>query len=155
MAEERKNILRLFGTDIPGELKIRNALRQVKGINFATSKGILRKASIDPDKIAGDLDEEELESIKDNIGSNNLPPQLLNRRKDPEVGDDRMIVTNDLEIQHRQDIESMKKLGSYRGIRHRQGLPVRGQKTRSSFRGETSVGVAIEEIKEEGESSGE
>jgi len=152
MTEERKNILRLFGTDIPGDLKIRNALRQIKGISFSTSKAILSRANINPDKIAGDLDDEEIESIKNNVENNDLPSHLLNRRKDPETGEDKILPTNDLKMQKREDIESMKKLGSYRGIRHRHGLPVRGQRTRSSFRGESSVGVATEKIKKEQES---
>ncbi len=149
MADERKNILRIFATDIPGDAQIGEGLRQLKGVSFSTSKPILKKAGIDPTKAAGDITNEEKESIKEVIESGEMPSYLLNRRKDPEEGEDKMLTSNDLEIQERQDIEDMKKLGSYRGMRHRHGLPVRGQKTQSSFRGDSSVGVATAEIKAE------
>lgn len=149
MSDERKNILRIFGTDIPGDIEIGKGLRNIKGVSFSTSKPILKKAGIDPKKAAGDINTEGRESIEDVIEAGQLPSHLLNRRKDPESGDNKILASNDLEIQERQDIEDMKKLGSYRGLRHRQGLPVRGQKTQSSFRGDSSVGVATAEIKAE------
>ncbi|MFP4115876.1 MAG: 30S ribosomal protein S13 [Candidatus Aenigmatarchaeota archaeon] len=146
---ERKNILRLFETDIPGELEIINGLRRIKGIGFTASKAVLEETEIDPHKPAGEISDEEVNSLKDIIKNGGIPDYLLNRKKDPETGKDSMLVASKLEIEKRQDIDRMKKLGSYRGIRHRHGLPVRGQKTQSSFRGESSVGVATEEIKEE------
>ncbi len=152
MTEGRRNILRIFGTDVPGDVGIGEGLRNIKGISFSTSKPILKEAGIDPDKYAGDISKEEKESIEKVIKSSNIPSHLVNRRKDPETGKDMMLTSNDLDMQNRQDIEDMKKLGSYKGLRHRRGLPVRGQKTKSSFRGDSSVGVATAKIKKKSES---
>lgn len=154
MAEQR-NILRLFGTDIPGELNIRNGLREIKGISFSTSKALLQKAGIDPRKKAGEMTEEETGEIKEAIESFELPEYLSNRRKDMKHNESRQLISNDLKIQKRQDLDRIKKLGSYRGLRHRRGLPVRGQKTQSSFRGKSSVGVSTEEIRKEQSEEGE
>ncbi|KXB06658.1 hypothetical protein AKJ51_03235 [candidate division MSBL1 archaeon SCGC-AAA382A20] len=145
----------MFGTDIPGEVNIKDGLREIKGINFRASKAILREADIDPGRDAGDITEGEGDSIKDVIENAKIPDYLLNRRRDPEDGKAKFLVSNDLEIQERQDIDRIKKLGAYRGIRHRRGLPVRGQKTQSSFRGKSSVGVSRERIKKEESESGE
>jgi small subunit ribosomal protein S13 len=59
---------------------------------------------------------------------------MLNRRKDMETGEDRHLTTADLKFFNDNDIKMMKKMRSYKGIRHMEGLPVRGQKTKSKFR---------------------
>ena len=66
---------------------------------------------------------------------------MLNRRKDPVTGEDMHLSESDLTMGVRQDIEFLKKIRAYRGIRHELGLPVRGQRTRSSFRKGRTVGV--------------
>lgn len=149
MAKTKSSIIRIFGTDITGDKKIKNGLCEVKGIGFTTVKAILKKTGIDGDTVANDLSEDDLDKIKNVVENNDLPAEILNRRKGPEDGEDKLLVTTDLDIQHRQDIDRMKKLGSYRGMRHRQGLPVRGQKTKSSFRGTSSVGVSRKRVKKE------
>lgn len=139
----------MFGTDVPGELPVGEGLREIRGISFSTSKAILNKTDIDNNKTIKELAEEDIEQIKDVINNSKLARNFLNRRKDPNEGKDEMLVSSDLEIQHKQDVDALKKLGSYRGLRHRQGLPVRGQKTKSSFRGDTSVGVSKSKIKQQ------
>lgn len=155
MTKKKGSIIRLFGTDIAGGRKIKNSLCEMQGMGFTTVKAVLNKAEIDKNKIANDLSDEEIDKIKNVIEKNDLPNEILNRRKDPEDGSNKLMVATDLEIKERQDIDRMKKLGSYRGIRHRQGLPVRGQKTKSSFRGTSSVGVSRERIKSNTESESE
>ena len=66
---------------------------------------------------------------------------MVNRRKDIETGEDRHLVGVDLKFMQEQDIKRMIKIKSYKGVRHMFGLPVRGQRTRSSFRGGRTVGV--------------
>ncbi len=139
----------MFDTDIPGDLKLRNGLRHVKGIGFSAGNAILEKANIDPDKYVGDITEEEKEMLENLVEEGELPGYLLNRKKDPDTGEHEMLVSTQLEMQERQDIEAMKKIGSYKGLRHRRGLPVRGQKTKSSFRGKSTVGVSTADIKAE------
>jgi len=70
-----------------------------------------------------------------------IPSWLYNRRKDPETGRDKHIAVSRLELTKRMDIGQMRKLKTYKGVRHSFGLPVRGQRTRSSFRHGRSVGV--------------
>ncbi|MFB6089095.1 MAG: 30S ribosomal protein S13 [Candidatus Aenigmatarchaeota archaeon] len=149
--DEIQGIVRMVDTDLDGNKNILNALRKVNGISFTVSKVICKEAGVDSDAKAGSLSDDMIDKIE-NIIKNpmdfDIPRFILNRRNDPDTGEDQHLVSGDLEIQHRQDIESMKKLGSYRGIRHRKGLPVRGQKTRSSFRGKSSVGVSKKRIQQ-------
>jgi len=70
-----------------------------------------------------------------------LPGWLLNRRKDYETGEDTHVTTAKLRLSYEFDLKRLKKVKSYRGLRHAWGLPVRGQRTRSNFRHGKSVGV--------------
>ncbi len=67
---------------------------------------------------------------------------MVNRQKDPYSGDNIHLVGPDLELMNREDINLQKKLKSYTGVRHALGLPVRGQRTRTSFRKGTTIGVS-------------
>jgi small subunit ribosomal protein S13 len=71
-----------------------------------------------------------------------IPRWMYNRRLDPEDGSDRHMVASKLELRKKMDINELKKRKCYRGVRHILGLPVRGQRTRSSFRTQTTVGVS-------------
>lgn len=150
-----QGIVRIVETDLDGNKSVLNALRRIRGISFTTSKAICEEANVDPEAKVGNLSDDVLDGLRNIINDPtdfNMPKFILNRRKDPETGENKHLTSGDLEIQHRQDIEAMKKLGSYRGIRHRKGLPVRGQKTKSSFRGKSSLGVSRKRIKQgEGE----
>ena len=66
---------------------------------------------------------------------------MVNRRRDPYDGVSRHVVGNELVLTVKQDIERLKRIRCYRGIRHELGLPVRGQRTRSTFRKGKTVGV--------------
>ena len=78
-----------------------------------------------------------------NPGKHGVPSWAFNRRKDMETGQDMHFLASKLEITQKMDIDNLKKIRCYRGVRHMAGLPVRGQRTRSSFRksGKT-VGVS-------------
>jgi small subunit ribosomal protein S13 len=91
------------------------------------------------------LEEKEIKKLEDvikNPEKYDVPDYILNLRKNPHTGKDEHFTGAELQIQTRKIIGDMKKLGSYVGIRHRKGLPVRGQRTRSSFRKSKSVGVS-------------
>jgi len=92
----------------------------------------------------GSLNEEEIERIEDAIKNlnQNIPGWMTNRQRDPETGDNLHLTGPDLEMANREDITKHKKIKSYRGIRHIQGLPVRGQRTRTSFRKGATIGVS-------------
>jgi small subunit ribosomal protein S13 len=137
-----KRIVRLLATDLDGELNVGRALKKIKGIGFVFSRAICTISGIAPEKKIGTLSEEELKKLEDCIKNPaELPKWLLNRRKDWESGIDAHLVGSSLDLRKREDINLLKRIRSYRGIRHELGLPVRGQRTRSSFRTQKTVGV--------------
>jgi small subunit ribosomal protein S13 len=71
----------------------------------------------------------------------NIPDWMLNRRNDYETGKTSHLIESDLMMRLRDDLNRMKKIRSYKGRRHEVGLPVRGQRTKSTFRKGSSVGV--------------
>lgn len=136
-----KKIVRLLATDIDGELTIGRALRKIKGIGFTFGRAICTVSGIDPEKQIGSLSEDELKKLENCIKAAELPKWILNRRKDMESGEDIHLVGSNLDLRTREDINLLKRIRSYKGIRHELGLPVRGQRTRSSFRTQRTVGV--------------
>lgn len=139
-----RGILRVAETDIRGERKIGVAIQKVKGIGKSLSRSIAIAAGLDPNAMIGSLSDEQLqkleEVIKDPI-NHGIPYHMLNRRRDPLTGQDRHLVSSELRFTNKSDIDFMRKFRMYRGIRHELGLPVRGQRTRSSFRKGKRVGV--------------
>jgi ribosomal protein S13 len=75
--------------------------------------------------------------------SNEVLDYMKNRRKDPETGESKHLLANDLDITKEFDIKRLKKMKSYRGLRHSFGLPVRGQRTRSHFKRKKGAKVGI------------
>ncbi|MFO0828294.1 MAG: 30S ribosomal protein S13 [Phycisphaerales bacterium] len=106
---------RIAGIDLPEKKKILFALQYVHGIGPKIAADILRQAGIDPDRRAHQLDDKELSTISTLIDQNYVVEGALRR-------------------QLQQDIQRLKEIKCYRGERHRKGLPVRGQRTRSNAR---------------------
>ncbi|MEM5852850.1 MAG: 30S ribosomal protein S13 [Candidatus Aenigmatarchaeota archaeon] len=148
--KEVKLIVRVANTDLNGEKPLRNALLGIKGISHAMSKAVCVAAGFDPNRKLGSLSEEEvakLEEVIKNPIKFGIPSWLLNRRRDPETGLDYHLTGTDLEMTRKLDIQKMIELKSYKGVRHMYGLPVRGQRTRSSFRKGKTVGVVKRSVK--------
>jgi small subunit ribosomal protein S13 len=144
MSESFKYIVRLFGQDVDGTMRVPYALASVKGIGYNTAMAILHNLGIDRNKRLGELTESELRSIENYLKDKmipNVPTWMYNRRKDYETGIDLHLVTNDLIFYARNDIEREKKIKSWRGVRHALGLKVRGQRTRTTGRTGITVGV--------------
>ncbi|MBS7621805.1 30S ribosomal protein S13 [Candidatus Bathyarchaeota archaeon] len=149
-AREFRHILRITDTDVDGSLKAPYALRKIKGISLNLANAILKKAGIDPNMRAGFLTEAEVEKIEEIIKEPTkygLPNWLLNRRKDLETGRDMHLISADLILRTKMDIEKMKELKSWRGYRHAYGLKVRGQRTRTTGRTGKAVGVKKKAVK--------
>ncbi|MCX8194480.1 MAG: 30S ribosomal protein S13, partial [Candidatus Pacearchaeota archaeon] len=89
----------------------------------------------------------DIEKITKLIKNPNFPGWLLNRRKDIETGADRHLITTDLDLAREFDIRRMKKIKSYKGIRHILGQPVRGQRTKAHFRKGKAIGVSRSKTK--------
>ncbi len=132
-----KYLVRIAQTDLDGNKKIMYALRKVKGINIMFSNLVCNISGINPEKKAGNLNDAEvkrLEEIIFNPTKFGAPDWMLNRRNDPETGETKHLLTNDLRFVQETDIKLQRKIKSYRGMRHSYGLPVRGQRTKSNFR---------------------
>ncbi len=146
MSKEFRHILRISDADIDGALKVPYALTKIKGINLNLANAILKKAGINPDVRAGFLKEAEVKKIEEIIKEPTkfgLANWLLNRRKDLETGKDLHLISADLTLKTKTDIDQMKGIKSWRGYRHAYGLKARGQRTRTTGRKGKAVGVRV------------
>ena len=143
MADEKKmqRMVRIMATDVDGSLSVIRALRKIKGIGFAFANALCLKCNIDPQQKVGLLGAEDAKRLEETVKTT-FPPWLVNRRNDPETGANRHLIGTQIQLQLREDINAMRKMRSYKGIRHELGQPVRGQRTRSTFRTNKSVGVS-------------
>lgn len=142
---EYRHIVRIVGNDIPGEKKALTGLTQIRGIGYNFANAILTRLDIPPDSSMGYMEEETAQKIegiiRDPSGAG-FPTWFLNRRKDMETGEDKHLLTSDIQFTIRNDIERERQTNSWRGHRHLYGLKVRGQRTRTTGRKGGTVGVA-------------
>ena len=106
---------RIAGVDLPREKRVEIGLTYIYGIGRASSNRILKEAKINPDTRIRDLTDEEVNRIRDVIDASQM-------------------VEGDLRREIALNIKRLQEIGCYRGIRHRKGLPVRGQKTKTNAR---------------------
>ena len=106
---------RIAGVDLPREKRVEIGLTYIYGIGLPSSKRILAEAKIDPNTRCRDLTDEEVDRIR-------------------AVIDDSQLVEGDLRREVAMNIKRLQEIGCYRGIRHRKGLPVRGQNTKNNAR---------------------
>ncbi len=105
---------RISGVNIPLNKRVEIGLTYIYGIGRTTSNVLLDKAGVEPDRKVRDLTEDEVVSLRDLI--------------------DELTVEGDLRRERSQNIKRLQEIGCYRGMRHRRGLPVRGQKTKTNAR---------------------
>ncbi len=144
MEEEFKHLVRIARKDINGNKTIENALADVKGVGKAFSRAIGTAMNLDLNQKIGYLSDDEINKIEETIKnpkSVKVTDWMLNRRNDYESGKTGHLIESDLMMSLREDLNRMKKTRSYKGRRHEVGLPVRGQRTKSTFRKGSSVGV--------------
>ena len=106
---------RIAGVDIPREKRVEIALTYIYGIGLSTSKKILAQTGVDPDTRVKDLEESDVNKLREYIDKN-------------------FHVEGDLRREVSLNIKRLMEIGCYRGIRHRRGLPVRGQSTKQNAR---------------------
>ncbi len=145
---EFKHLVRIANTDIKGEKAILYALKKIKGVGVMYANMACYNAGIDKTKKAGELTAEEIKVLESALLNPEAPAWMLNRRKDPETGEDKHLIGSNLIFTKDNDIKSMKKIKSYRGVRHIQRLPSRGQRTKSNFR--RNKGKAVSGLKRKG-----
>ena len=110
------NMARLLGIEIPNEKRIEASLPYIYGIGGATAKKILDEAGIDPDTRTGELSTEQLSQISNAVNSSGI------------------IIEGDLRRELQANMKRLQQINCYRGILHRRGMPVRGQRTKTNAR---------------------
>jgi small subunit ribosomal protein S13 len=108
-------VARIAGVNIPDGKRIEIALTYIFGIGRSTAQEILQETGVDPGMLAKDLTEEEVIKLR----------EAVEKRE----------VEGDLRRERSQNVKRLMEIGSYRGLRHRRGLPVRGQRTKTNARG--------------------
>jgi len=144
--------LKRLRVQIDGNALVEHGITQVKGIGRRFAQAVIKTAKISPKKRIGILSEKEFKLIEDIIldpVKHGIPVWMCNRKKDLRTGEDRHIFGNELEITTKRDIDRMKRIKSYKGIRHQLGLKVRGQRTKSTGRHGLVIGVIRKKLKKQ------
>lgn len=143
-SKEFRHIIRLMNTDLDGSKKLVYGLAKIRGIGINFSHAITKAAGLRPDARIGQLSDEEVDRIAEVVTDPlkfGIPSRLVNRRKDRETGRDTHLVGADLVLREKADIDFMKDLRTWKGVRHSLGLKVRGQRTKTTGRSGKAVGV--------------
>ena len=138
-----KFIVRLAETDLNGERAVQLALSDIRGIGMRTAALVADHVSIPRKMLIGDLNDEQVEKLNAALAAipEYIPVWMLNRQNDIDSGADVMVYGPELGLNVREDINLMKKMRCYKGIRHETGQKVRGQRTKSNGRTGLTVGV--------------
>jgi small subunit ribosomal protein S13 len=145
MSREFRHILRISGTDVDGTKKLVYGLTKIRGVGPSYAAAIIRASELRPEMRLGDLTESDVQKVEDVMrdpAKYGLPSRLFNRRKGFETGRDSHLIGADLALSVKTDIDFMKDIRAWKGVRHSLGLKVRGQRTRTTGRKGRAVGVA-------------
>ena len=136
------SLIRILGKDIRGDSKVGSALTRISGISWTLANAICKILKLDRKQKIQDISKDELVKIEDAIKNPAVPTFLKNRQNDLETGEDKHLSGADLKLRKEFDIKRLKKIRSYKGIRHTANLPVRGQRTKGNFRRNRKKSVA-------------
>jgi small subunit ribosomal protein S13 len=155
--EDIQYFVRIGQTDLDGTKSVERALTDMNGIGRRVARIIADKADVDRRELLGNLDQDDIDEIVDLVEgyAGEVPAWLTNHQSDFFDGDTTHEIGNDLEMTRRQDVNRMKMIDSYKGVRHKRGQKVRGQRTKSTGRTEGTIGVNVEAIKEDMEEGGD
>ena len=143
--QEIKYFVRVKNFDLDGTKSIERALLSLPGIGRRVAGLIIKQVGLNPKDTLGLLDDDSIYRLTTTIDAfpNGAPAWITNRQNDFFTGDDRHLLGLDVDLVHKQDLNRMKKIGTYRGLRHRESLKVRGQRTKSTGRKGAKVGVSV------------
>ena len=143
-----KYFVRIGTTDLDGTKSVRVALTGIKGVGRHTSSVIARMAKVNEYTTLGRLDEDginRLRAVVDQYGTK-VPSWMTNRPKDVYTGESKHLWGPDVTMVRDDDINMMRKIRCYKGIRHETGQKVRGQRTKSTGRTGSTVGVSKKKV---------
>ena len=137
--QEKKSaeLIRVMGTDIPANLSLLFGLSKIKGISVMFANAVCVVLELDKNRKISSLTEADIEVIENYLNGgefSKIPSWMRNQQKDTLTGEDKHFVAKDLEFQNLQLQRRMSKVRSYRVLRSKLRLPVRGQRTASNFR---------------------
>ena len=143
-------IVRVANTDLDGTRPTALALTGVRGVGLRIAEVACRLSEVNAAEMIGNLPETTVEGLEATLGSlsEKMPAWMVNHPHEPLVGESPHYVGPDLETRRRDDINVMKMIRSYRGVRHERGQKVRGQRTRSNGRTGMAAGVLKKAAKE-------
>ena len=141
--ENFRYIVRLINTDVDGSKSVVIGLAGVKGLGIRSAEIIARMAGIPRKTKIGDLSEQKTDELEKLINdfADKVPHWMVNRQNDWSTGADLHLVGVDVDLNRRDDVNLMKMIRCYKGVRHEQGQKVRGQRTRSNGRTGMTMGV--------------
>jgi len=151
MSKEFRQILRVAGTNVDGTKKLVYGLLHFRGVGPSYASAIVKAAELRAESRLGDLSEGEVQKLEDVMrdpAKYGLPPRLFNRRKGLDTGQDVHLIGADLALSNKSDVDFMKDIRTWKGVRHSLGLKVRGQRTRTTGRKGRAVGVAKKVVME-------
>ena len=132
--KEDERIVRILSKDIEGKTKVYVGLTKIKGVSWTLANATCKKLKISKEKKIGSLTEDEVKKISEFIKNPDVPSFIVNRNSDFESGENRHLTGSDLDLEKEFDVKRLKKIRTYRGLRHSVNLPLRGQRTKSNFR---------------------
>ena len=149
--EDIRYFVRIGQTDLDGTKTVERALNEMDGIGRRAARLIAEAAEVDRTATLGRLDDDVVEDVVDAVENfaDHAPDWMANRRNDFYTGETSHLTGNAVELTRNQDINRMRMIRSYKGIRHERGQKVRGQRTKSTGRTEGTIGVNVEAIREE------
>jgi small subunit ribosomal protein S13 len=141
--DDFKYIVRIANTDIDGDKAVVHALTAIKGIGDRMAKIIMNKTGLPQYEKIGNLSDEDIEKLEQFVLelSDETPGWLLNKQRDIWSGEDLHLLGSEMEMRIQEDINMLKKIRCYKGIRHEKGQKVRGQRTKAHGRSGLTVGV--------------
>ncbi len=153
--ENFRYIVRIMNFDIDGNKSMMMGIQNVKGVGPRVAAVVAKRTGIKPSEKMGNLSEAQTDDITKVIASypEFAPHWAVNRQNDVETGEDTHIFGVDLDVTRKDDINRMKMIRCYRGVRHEQGQKVRGQKTRSNGRTGLTMGVSRQKTQQPGASA--
>lgn len=136
-------LVRIASTDLDGKKSVTQGLTGVKGVHNRLAHVIARQTGIPPAKLLGDLSDDEIKRLAETLETvvDYTPGWMRNRQKDLDTGDDEHLIGSEIDLVLRDDLNRLKKIRSWRGLRHEKKLPVRGQRTKANGRTGMTVGV--------------
>lgn len=142
--ENFRYIVRIANTDIDGNKSLMMGIQSIKGVGPRVAAIVARRTDVDPSVKMGELSEAKTNEIAQVVMSypEFAPTWAINRQHDIETGEDQHLFGIDLDVSRKDDVNRLKMIRSYRGVRHEQGQKVRGQKTRSNGRTGLTMGVS-------------